>query len=110
MGALFQGRCYDTQQKATDAFFTSVGPQYQQSGTNAGQQTFFYAKYTSGWYVCVESVNSGTAPVCTVATSPVFPDCTDESAGGFADGVTIGWGVAAAMVAAYAIAVIRKGL
>jgi hypothetical protein len=115
MGALFQGRCYTTQVEATDAFFTSTGPQYVATGTNSGQQTFYYAKYVSGWYVCVESVNSTAAPVCTIATAPVFPPC-DESlmnpspAAQFADGVTIGWGIVTAMALAFSIKLLQKAL
>lgn len=114
MGALFQRVCYETQSQAVDAFFTSSGPQYQAFGTSTSSQVFYYAKYTTGWYVCSESVTGTNAPTCQIATAPTFPACDFEAATSdairFADGATIGWGIVAAMALAYSIQLIKRAL
>ena len=106
MGYLFQGNCYATNAKAVDAFYTSSGPQFFQTGTTTSSQLFYYSKYVNGWYVCSESVTGTTAPTCQTATSPDFPLCDDTN--GFNDGVTLGWGIGLAMVIAWSYRLMQK--
>lgn len=108
MGALFQGNCYETQAAAADAFFTSVGPQFQAGSLSS---SYYYAKYTTGWYVCSEGV-SGGSPSCSTATSPAFPECdmSQYYRPTFQDGMIIGWGVVAAMAMAYSLMLIKRTL
>lgn len=113
MGALFQEHCYATQAEATDAFFTSVGPQYEM--TSGSSQVFYYAKYTTAWYVCTESVVTTGTPTCTTASAPTFPYCDEavmnpSPSAQFADGVTVGWGIVTAMVLAYSVRLLQKVL
>lgn len=52
---------------------------------------------------------SDAAGTLTVTPVAYAIDTTDPSTG-FSDGLTLGWGIAAAMVAAYGIHVLRRAL
>lgn len=65
----------------------------------------------SGALKCVDS--NGTAitgvPVTAMAVT-VSPTATTSPEAAFSDGLVLGWGVVAAMVAAYAITILRRAL
>lgn len=119
------GNCYLTQVEAVDAYYSSKPMQITQfmSGNNA---FFFYRyqKYQGVWYEQsgLWSATSGmgqtywgAAPLsyagigsCTIADpSGASPADPVEA---FIDGHILGWGVVAAMAAAYGIHLLRRAL
>lgn len=109
MGARFGDRCFSTNADAADAFFTS-----QSVGYTAGTTSYlgWFEKTAGGvWQIKRQSIASnGTVTNLTAsnATVPTFPACNVMD--NFSDGMLLGWGVAGAMLAAYAIKFIAKGL
>ena len=108
MGAQFSNRCYSTNAEAVDAFFLSQGPSYTAGGTS--YQSWF-EKVSGIWQIKRQSIASnGTITTLTSsnATQPTFPACSEAQP--FLDGMTIGWGVAAAMCAAFSIRFLQRAL
>jgi len=106
MGALLKEKCYPSQAEAVDAFFSGKDPSYTAGATS---YLSWFEKVGSTWTIKRQSVASDgsvTNLTSTNATIPVFPTC-DEIAN-FNDGVTVGWGIASAMVLAWGYSMIRK--
>jgi hypothetical protein len=106
MGALFNSKCYSTNAEAVDALYSSALPAYTAGATSYLQE---FVKVSGVWKIDRKSISS-TGVVTNLTQSnapvPVYPVC-DESQP-FADGVTVGWGIATIIVAAWAAAQIRK--
>lgn len=112
MGARVNDVCYATQAEALDAFYSGLPPVQLLAATSA-YSTFVnvsgvwklnkYAISSSGVWTLNHSSN---VPVLT------FPSCTvaNDAATQFADGMELGWGVAAAMVASWAVWFLSKRL
>lgn len=108
MGALFDNRCYPDNSSAADAYFLSVGPHFTAGSTSYLQE---YLKVGGVWKIQRYSVASnGTVTTLTQsnAPTPAFPACDPTES--FFDGMTLGWGVAGAIVAAWVIKNMRRGL
>lgn len=107
-GVRFEGRCYASSAEAVDAFYTSASPSYTAGSTSYLSQ---YVKVGDVWKIQRYSISS-TGTVSTLAQSnapiPTFPAC--DTIEQFADGQVIGWGVALAMIAAWCIKNLSKGL
>ena len=108
MGALFNQTCYATNAEAADAFFLAQGPFY-----TAGSTSYlgWFEKNATTWQIKRQSISSsGTVTTLTAsnATVPTFPACTQSQ--NFTDGMTLGWGVAAAMVAAFGVKFLARAL
>jgi hypothetical protein len=61
------------------------------------------------WQIKRQSIASNgaiTNLTTSTATQPLFPVCTEAQT--FTDGLTIGWGIASLMVAAYGYSMVRK--
>jgi len=105
-GALSGGRCYSSQGEANDAFYGLTPP-----SVSAGSTSFFtqFAKVGGVWKVqrynvapdgTISSLSETTAPVMT------FPACDPTEQ--FFDGVTIGWGIAAAIIVAFTFKLMQR--
>lgn len=108
MGFLFNQACFSTNAEAADAFFLSQGP-FLTSGSTS--YLSWFEKSGATWQVKRQSISTnGTVTVLasSTATVPTFPACTQSQT--FMDGMALGWGVAAAMVAAYAVKFIGRAL
>jgi hypothetical protein len=105
MGARVAGVCYATQGDALDVYYSGL-----QQAQNVGVTTTLnsYTWSGSAWRFKQWSISGGgvwslrydqAAPVLS------FPACDvlNDNSTNFFDGMTLGWGVAAAMVAAWAI-------
>jgi len=106
-GFLFKGVCYPSLAEATGAHWTS-NPAFMNPGSTSYISDFVWSG--SAWVVNVYSVSGGSL---TLASSSALPALTFENCdtkANFDDGMLLGWGVAAAMVAAYAIKVMGFGL
>lgn len=108
MGARLGDRCYSSNSDAADAFFTSQGVGY-----TAGSTSYlgWFEKNGATWQIKRQSIASGgviTNLTTSNATVPTFPACNVID--NFNDGLLLGWGVAAAMLAAYGIKFLARGL
>lgn len=106
-GAIYGQKCYNTPFEAVDAYYSNVAP-----AQTPGTTTFVvqYVKTGSIWYQKSYSISSTgvwTTRSTTVAPLPTFPACDPSEK--FLDGVTLGWGVATAMIAVAALMFIKKG-
>lgn len=108
-GSQFGGNCYADANTAFGAYLAAGGAISQTPGTTTYLNRF---EFVSGvWRMRVYTVSStGTITLRgdNVYALPGFPAC--DPVAPFTDGMTIGWGVAAAMVAVAAIKLMRKGV
>lgn len=107
-GALVGARCFADVGMATDAYYSAVAP-----SQTPGAVTYLseFVKTTGGWVLRRYQVGSdGSVGTLTDASLPSlsFPACDPQES--FKDGMTMGWGVVAAMVASWALVVMKKGL
>lgn len=106
MGYLFNGDCYQTQAVAESAYY-SAQPMQQTPGSTT-YRTFYKWSGTS-WQHIGESIASNGAVSSLWAVSAAeaaFPSCDATEA--FTDGMTLGWGVATAMVMAWGWVHLRR--
>lgn len=106
MGFLVAGQCLSTQKDALDLYYTSVLP-----ATTAGQTTYqtTYSKSGSQWLLkTYQFTSTGTTTLVYSGAAPIptFTSCDETAA--FFDGMEIGWAIAAAMIAVYALKMIGK--
>ena len=107
-GALVGARCFASAQEATDAVY-SAAPVSQAVGPTTYVSEFVMS---SGSWVVRRSVvaQDGTVTTMQDAAAPVlsFPAC--DTTAQFMDGMTVGWAITAAMVAAWCAVFLKKGL
>lgn len=100
-GHIVNGSCVDVAASA-DAYFSQLQP-----SAAAGSPSYFtYASNDAGvWYL--NTLQDGQPFTSFALTAPGFASCdTTET---FFDGMALGWGVVAAMAAAWAIHTLRRG-
>lgn len=107
-GYLYKTQCFPALADATAARWSD-----QEAGITAGTTSYLTDVQWSGtaWVLKHYTLSStGTLTLNTTTNMPVlsFPSC--ETTDNFADGAVLGWGVAAAMVAAFAVKFIAQGL
>lgn len=101
-GHIVAGQCVDVA-ASSDAYFSTLQP--VASATNPAYFTVA-SKNLNDWYLLTYSGPDLVSS--TLLASPIFASCdTTEQ---FMDGLAVGWGIVAAMVAAWAIHVLRRGL
>lgn len=108
MGALLGEKCYLTQTDALDAYYSAKLPEVTAGSTSYVAE---FVKVSGVWKVQRKTIaTNGTVTNQTDANAPVitFPTCNE--AGNFQDGMTVGWGIVGAMIAAWSIAMIRRTL
>lgn len=105
MGYQTLGRCYETSSEATDAFFSSVAP----SVSASPPVQVVFTKSSGDWFFQTYSMGTtASLQSSTPAVAPSFPSCS--SLDQFLDGVALGWGVAGAMILAWAVSFLRRPL
>lgn len=107
-GYLFKSVCYPSLAEATAAFWTD-----SPSFITPGSTSYLAETVWSGslWQIKKYTLSSaGALTLNSTTTAPTlsFPACDTKTQ--FNDGMLIGWGVAAAMVAAWVIKNLRRGL
>lgn len=107
-GAEFQGRCYVSAADAADAYFSSHVPNVVSGPTSYVLRFEFDAGVWKSVGYSIDSQGTWTQHYAISAPLPAFPEC--NPAEGFNDGMVIGWGIASAMIAVWAITHLRKGL
>lgn len=97
--------CYPDMTTALDAFAAQENGQVYASGTNVFNITAARSGTTSVVYTGTKIAGTGTNWTYTQAMT--FPQCAKLTA---QDGIAVGWLIFAALAAAYAIKMIRRGL
>lgn len=115
MGSLVNNICYETTALAVDAYYSAKEPYFYMAGTTA--YFSYYSKEATSWSVergSWSSAGDRISYTSVPAQTPSFPTCTFETPATneakFADGVTIGWGIAAAMAIAYSYKLIQRSI
>jgi len=107
-GYLFKGQCFSTLAAATSAHWTD-SPSFIVPGTTSYISDTVWSG--TAWVVKKYTLSStGTLTLNSTTNAPVLAFETCDTTANFNDGMTLGWGVAAAMVAAFAIRNLRLGL
>lgn len=107
-GFLHQSQCFNTLADATAAHW-SMNPAFITAGSTSYIADVIYSGTL--WQVKKYTLSSAGALTLNSTTSLpalTFPTC--ETAQNFTDGMSLGWGVAAAIVAAWVIKNLRRGL
>jgi hypothetical protein len=101
-GHIVNGVCVDVA-ASTDAYYSQLPP-VASAGSPVYQTQA--TKDVSTWYL--NTTQDGLPFSSFELVPPVFASCdTTET---FFDGLVLGWGVAGAMVAAYAVHLLRRGI
>ncbi|WP_342049725.1 MULTISPECIES: hypothetical protein [unclassified Cupriavidus] len=107
-GALVGGRCFVSQDAAADAYFSGAAPSQTPGGTT---YLSAFVKDSGVWKLRRYQVDSsGGIAMLSDATMPVMSFAPCDPSGDFKDGMTMGWGVVAAMAIAWAVTVMKRGL
>ncbi|EKZ97634.1 hypothetical protein D769_19293 [Cupriavidus sp. HMR-1] len=107
-GALVGGTCYLNQGAAADAYYSAAAPSQVPGGTS---YLSAFVKVSGAWVLRRYQISStGDVAMLADAAVPViqFPPC--DPAANFMDGMTVGWGVVAAMFLAWGVVYLRRGL
>jgi hypothetical protein len=108
IGAEFQGRCYISIADAADAYFTGQPVQIVSGATSYATE---FSKLGAVWHskgYSISSTGVWTTRYKSIAVVPIFPVC--DTAESFNDGLLLGWGIATAMVLAWAVSHMRRAL
>lgn len=108
MGYRVGERCFATNSEAADQWFSGKDPSYTAGSTS---YLSWFEKVGTVWQIKRQSISSAgvvTNLTSSTATVPTFSACDVSEQ--FMDGFAIGWAIAGAMVAAYAIKFIAKAL
>ena len=101
-GHVVNGQCVDVA-ASLDAYYSAASI-VQASGNPA--YLSIITKSVSGW--TQDTYQNGTLISSVSAPTPLFAECDTTAA--FLDGHLLGWGVVAAMVVAWSIHVLRRGI
>jgi len=105
-GALLGSKCFSTQSDALDSYYSVVAPAQTPGSTSYVNE---FQKIAGVWNIrgfSVSSTGVWTTLYTTAAPVPTFPAC--DPTVDFFDGVSLGWGVAAALVAVAAFKLMQK--
>lgn len=107
-GALVGSKCYASQVEGMDAYYSATVP-----ATTSGNPSYVtgFLQVSGVWKVQRYSVdNTGVVSSLSISNAPVvsFPAC--DPAEHFNDGVVVGWGIAAAMIAAAAFKMMQRAM
>lgn len=107
-GAIHGQKCYPSQGEALDAYYSQLAPAQTPGATS---YVLEYVKSAGGvWQLKSYSVSStGVWTTRSTTNAPVvtFPACDPSQS--FVDGVTVGWGIATAMILVSAMVLLKRG-
>lgn len=106
MGALFKQNCYASNSEALDAFYSGFSVVHTAGRTSYRE---WYEKPSGTWLLKRQSIASdGTVTDLSSSVAPVlsFPTCNVGEE--FLDGMTVGWGIALAMLLAWSWKLMEK--
>lgn len=111
-GWMMKGVCYAVQQDAIDAYFQSIPPTVLTSATNT--IVHGYVRSAVPAWISNKQTFSSTGVITNnysvAQANPVMGSCVlpNDPVTNFADGVTIGWGVASAMIIVFLIRRVQR--
>jgi len=105
-GAIVGAKCYNTSAEAVDAFYSASAPVLSSGSTSYLTE---FVKESGAWKLKQWTItaSSTTLRYSRDAPIPTFPACDPTEK--FFDGMTLGWGIAAAMIAVSALMLARRG-
>lgn len=106
-GAILGARCYTSQAEALDVYYSGIAP-VQSAG--ATSYVLYYVKSGGVWYQrSFEISGAGSWSLRSMTAVPAleFPACDPTER--FMDGMVLGWGVVAAMVAVGSVILMKRG-
>jgi hypothetical protein len=107
-GALVGGRCFSSQDAAADAYYSSAAPSQNPGGTTYLSE---FVKVSGAWKLRRYQVEAnGGVAMLSDATLPATSFAVCDPAESFKDGMAVGWGLVAAMVCAWGLVVLRRGI
>jgi len=105
-GDIHGDMCYPSQTDALNAYYSQIAPS-QAPGTTSFVNEF--VQVSGVWHLRQSSIDSsGTWTTRSTTPAPViaFPAC--DPVEGFVDGVAVGWGIAAALIASASLVLIKR--
>jgi hypothetical protein len=106
-GAILGNRCYPSQSDALDVLYSQMAPAQSAGLTSYVTQ---FVKSGAAWYQSAYSIDATgvwSLRYSTLAPVPSFPACDPSEK--FFDGLTMGWGVATAMILVACTMLLRRG-
>jgi hypothetical protein len=106
-GAVYGDRCFSTPAEAVDAYYSVAAPALTSGSTSFLTQ---WVKDSGVWWAKSWSLDSSgvaTLRYNIPAPVPTFQAC--DPAQTFLDGVEVGWGIAAAVIMAACVMLMRRG-
>lgn len=106
-GAMLGTKCHNTPAEAVDAFYSAASPSLVSGSTSYLTE---FVKESGAWKVkqwTISSTGVTTLRYTQNAPIPTFPACDPTEK--FFDGMAMGWGIAAAMIAVSAVMLARRG-
>lgn len=106
MGAFFNGRCFENQAAALDAYYGDA-PVSHAAGTVSHMS--YFVKTAGVWeWVSVTRDGAATSTATVVAPAVEFAACDPAQA--LTDGVAVGWLVGGCLLAVWAVSLLRRVL
>jgi hypothetical protein len=105
-GGILGGRCYPSQVDTLDAYYSAMSAAQTPGSTSYVNE---FVKESGVWKIKGYSVDTSgvwTLRYATNAPVPVFTAC--DPAQSFTDGVTVGWGIATALVVVSAVTLMKR--
>jgi len=106
-GAMLGTKCLNTPAEAVDAYYSAALPSLTSGSTSYLSE---FVKEAGLWKVkhwTISSTGATTLRYTQDAPVPTFPVCDPTEK--FFDGMAMGWGIAAAMIAVSAVMLARRG-
>lgn len=105
-GAIYGDKCYPSQTDALNAYYSQIAPSQAPGITSFVNE---FVQVSGVWHLRQSSIDSsGTWTTRSTTPAPViaFPAC--DPVEGFVDGVAVGWGIAAALIASASLVLIKR--
>lgn len=114
-GFLYAGTCFSSSSEAVDAYFGAIPPSISIDYATGLTHLVHYVGSAGTWAIeRLQFDNAGAVSLVysTSVSAPVFQSCETPNTPieAYLDGVSLGWGVAAACVLAWGVMAIRKGM
>jgi hypothetical protein len=108
----YDGKCYASAEKLNAAIFGSVPPQVSHAADGSTMLTWFATTNGVNWSMNTyrtPAAGGGSAQTWSESAGSYWglvPEC--NPAEGFTDGITVGWGIAAAIILAASLRLLKR--
>jgi len=110
IGYLTLGKCFPSINEAVDNYYSSINPSSAQA-SNGYTMITRYQKESGVWKFNTYQISNNVLSGTWSAPTNIYGSCTLENdpTTNFTDGMSLGWGVAGAMILAFAVRRIYRG-